>query len=364
MLGNRPYYHQTHKKLFLLFENLFSDISIVRYNDATGEEVERMKVPIIFGPKEKYITRLASDSDLNREVQDILPRMSFEPTGIERDINRNLGPLLKMAGPGNPNTAKTSYMSVPYNIDVQLSIYARYLEDAWQIIEQILPSFNPNYVITAKMVEDLGFYKDISIGLISVNHNIQYEGAYDSIRYIEYTLGFTICADFYGPIATPKLIRKVITNFYNDPSLENGYLTRAFLSDPSGNQGTFIVDDQVYTGNNFATATAAGSVLEWNENILKLTINGVAGDFKIGQTVRAVSSNAAYVITGFEKTPVMLATIEIVPDPLTANVGDDYGYTTTITEYYHLNRPEIMSVTADSTTVQADSTAYTADHNE
>ena len=144
MLGHDHFYHQLTKKAVILFGRLFDNISIIRKNDQTGSEVSRFVVPIIYSPKEKYITRVFSDPDLTRQLQAILPRMSFEITGISYDSARKQNSLLKTNQTSNSTTASTAYMGVPYDITFELNVYARNIDDGTHIVEQIMPFFNPD----------------------------------------------------------------------------------------------------------------------------------------------------------------------------------------------------------------------------
>jgi hypothetical protein len=136
---------------------------------------------------------------------------------------------------------------------------------------------------------------------------------------------------YFGPISTPKIIRKVITNIFNDPALRAGYITRMNLTD--GNNGTFRVDDLVYSGTSYETARAYGVVLSWNPENGKLQLGAVQGQFNINNTIKAASTNASFTLSSFDASPLKLAKIVIEPDPIDADPESDFGYTTTITEY-------------------------------
>ena len=145
------------------------------------------------------------------------------------------------------------------------------------------------------------------------------------------TLSFTLKGYYWGPTSTPKIIRKVIANIFNDPSLQAGYVTR--LNMTNGNEGTFKVDDVAYAGDNYQTARAFGIVLSWLPTQGKLMLGGVQGQFQVNNVIRAVSTNAAYTIESFDASPLKLANITIVPDPINAEPTDDFGYTVSIKEF-------------------------------
>lgn len=325
------FYHRITRKYVVLFGTMFNNITLVRTNTDTGNEIERVKVPIVYGPKEKYISRLRSDPDLQKQIQVRLPRLSFELTGISYDAARKQNSMLKVAKGNSGTSAKSSYMSVPYDLNFELTLYARNIDDGTQVIEQIMPYFNPDYTVTINPVTSLNVLKDIPIILNTVSNNIEYEGNFDNVRFVMWTLSFTMKAHYYGPVTNPKIIRKVIANLFNDPTLQSGYITRVNLV--SGNDGKFFLDDIAYQGSNYETASAFGVVLGWSANTGKLALGGVQGQFKIDNTIRALSSNAAYQLESFDVSPLKLATITIEPDPVNAEPSDDYGYTTTITEW-------------------------------
>ena len=331
MLGNSHYYHQLTKKAVILFGRLFDDISIIRKNDQTGKEVNRFLVPIIYAPKEKMVTRVFSDPELTRQLQALLPRMSFEISGLTYDASRKQNSLLKASKPvTGGSTASSAYMGAPYDLNFQLNVYARNIDDGTQIVEQILPFFNPDFTVSASMVPDLGFIKDIPVVLNNVTNNIEYEGNYDSVRYVYWTLNFTMKLHYYGPITTPKIIRTVYANIHNDENLNPRYITRMLVTNANGN---FKIEDTVFQGNSYNTANAQGIVLSFREDSGLLTLGATQGSFLVNNTIHAVSTNAVCKIASFYEPPSKLVEIKIEPDPMTANVGDDYGYTTTITEW-------------------------------
>lgn len=331
MLQNAHFYHQLTRKAVILFGRLFDDITIIRKNTITGKETQRFLVPIIYAPKEKMVTRIESDPDLQRQLQAILPRMSFEITGISYDASRKQNSLLKTSKVNTGTTGSTAYVGVPYDITFSLNIYARNIDDGTHIVEQILPFFNPDFTVSANMIPDLGFIKDVPVILNSVTNDIQYEGNFDSVRFVYWTLTFTMKMHFYGPISYPKIIRTVYANIYNDPSLSaGGYITRINTTNANG---VFKKDDVVYQGTSFKTATAYGIVVDYNSDLDRLVLGAVQGNFKVNNTIHAVSTNGVCVIDSFDATAAKLAEIVITPDPSTANPGDDYGYDINITEW-------------------------------
>ena len=331
MLSNQHFYFQLTRKYVILFGNMFNNITVIRSNKTTGAEIERLKVPIIYAPKEKFFARFEADPDLTRELQIVLPRMSFELSGINYDATRKQNSLLRTAKANTTTRVGSQYMGVPYDLEFELNIYTRNIDDGTHIVEQILPYFNPDYTVTINAIPDIGFTKDVPIILNTVSNQIEHEGNFDAVRFVTWKLTFTMKANYYGPVSQSKIIREVNANIYNDLSLKAGNIIRVNTS--GGNNGTFKISDTVYQGDNYQTATAYAQVITWDKQNNKLVIGGGQGQFKIGQTINATSTNASYNLTSFEAAPLKLVNINIVPKPNTAGPDDDYGYSTTITEY-------------------------------
>jgi hypothetical protein len=361
MLQNGPFYHQLTRKAVILFGRLFDDIYLVRKNNQTGKETQRFLVPIIYAPKEKMVTRVLSDPDLLRQVQTILPRMSFEITGISYDSARKQNSMLKSAKANTATRASSMYMGVPYDITFSLNIYARNIDDGTQIVEQILPFFNPDFTVTTNMIPDLGFLKDVPVILNSVGNDITYEGNYDSVRYVNWTLTFTMKTYYYGPISYPKIIRTVYANLWNDENLKSAYITRLNVANANG---VFKADDFVYQGPSYRDATAYGIVINYSANTGRLVLGATQGQFKVNNTIRAVSTNGVCQIQSFELTPQLFAEIKIEPDPITAEPGDDYGYDITITETTYDNVSYDIVYSSDSLTISSDNMTVSSDNIE
>lgn len=330
MLGNQPFYHSLTRKAVILFGRLFEDIHIVRKNDQTGAEVTRFQVPIVYAPKEKMVTRLLSDPDLQRQLGALLPRMSFEITSVSYDSTRQQNALLRAARSNTQSHVTSTYMGAPYDIGFTLYVYARNIDDGTQIVEQILPFFTPDFTVTANMLPQLQMLKDVPVILNNVSNNIEYEGDYDSVRYVYWTLSFTMKTYYYGPITYPKIIKTVYANTYNDPALVSGYITKLNLANTSG---TFKSSDIVYQGRTYNTADASGIVLNFNNQTNKLTLGATRGNFSVNKSIHAVSSNGTGEIVSFDKNPIRLSSIKITPDPSTALPDDDYGYMIDVTEW-------------------------------
>ena len=212
MLNNKPFYHRVFRKAIVAFGALFSDIKIERA-DKTGTVIQTLDVPIAQAPKEKWIVRIDADPNLDQHTYITLPRMSFEITGIAYDPSRKINRLNRVMCPGNNNgDSKYAWAPVPYNIDISLYILTKTQEDAFQIVEQILPFFTPDFTIGIRSVEDMNIVHDIPIILNSISQQDDYDGDFQTRRFITYTLTFTMKLNLYGPINNAGLITKTIVD--------------------------------------------------------------------------------------------------------------------------------------------------------
>jgi hypothetical protein len=216
MLGTY-YYHEIIRKTIIAFGTLFNDIDI-QHKDAAGNTNSIIKVPLAYSPTQKFLARLEQQANLDKPVQITLPRMSFEMTSIEYDPTRKTGvtQTFKACDTEDGNKLKKVFMPVPYNIGFELSIFCKLNDDALQIVEQILPYFQPSFNLTIDLVESIGEKRDIPVVLNSVSMQDDYEGDFSTRRALIYTLQFTAKTYLFGPVAdNPEgLIRKVIVDNY------------------------------------------------------------------------------------------------------------------------------------------------------
>ena len=210
MLGTY-FYHNIIRKTVIAFGTLFNNIELRR-------DSEVMKVPLAYGPTDKFLARLDQNPDpTNKRVQITLPRISFEMGGIDYDPGRKVAPTARVQIPtGDGNKTKTAFMPVPYNLSFTLSIIAKTQEDSLQILEQIIPFFQPHFNLTLKLVDTIDEVRDIPITLNSINYEDIYEGNFAQRRAILYTLQFTVKSYLYGPITEPSTIKKSIIDTYAD----------------------------------------------------------------------------------------------------------------------------------------------------
>jgi len=209
MLGTYSY-HEIFRKTVVAFGTLFNNIELRRTDEV-------MKVPLAYGPKQKFLARLDQTPDpTNKRVQITLPRISFEINGITYDSSRKVSPTQKIKIAKDSDESKNVFMPVPYNLSFELAIISKNQEDGLQILEQILPYFQPHYNLAVKLIPDMNETKDVPVVLNSVDYQDDYEGDFSTRRAIIYTLQFTVKTYLYGPVTDSKVIKKVVTDYYTD----------------------------------------------------------------------------------------------------------------------------------------------------
>lgn len=321
-------YHKIIRKVIVAFGDMFNNIKIGRY-DSNGNELEQFLVPLLYGGKEKYVSRLEGDPNLDKKVQITLPVMSYEMTDMSYDAGRKLNSNYKNIGTSySQNAALAVYNPVPFDFDFSLFAYVRNFEDGAQLMEKILPYFTPDYTLNVNLIPELGVIKQLPIVLKNVTHENDYEGAFDSdVRRIIWTLNFTVKGYLYGPISESKIIRTSITNMF----IQDVY-GPVTVKMNTGGLGSYRIDETVYQGYSYETATATANVVSWNSNTRSLFINSLSGHFVSGQKVIGLSTNSTWTANTFSTDTPNTVTITVTPNPSNVVLPNNYTYTTVITE--------------------------------
>lgn len=217
------FFHDLFRSYVVVFGNLFNDIKVHRY-DNNRNRIQTLAVPLEYGPRQKTLTRILRNPDLNQPTTTIVPCMSYDITDIRRNPNLQLNKLEKLSRQtSDKDKFLTQYQCVPYQIDFRLSIYVKYAYDGFQIVEQILPFFAPEFSVTAnplRMFEyDMDYAEDLKIVLnhCAPDDNV-YSGEFADNRVIIWNLDFTMNVPLYGPVDKVGIIKKAITNFYLPPT--------------------------------------------------------------------------------------------------------------------------------------------------
>ena len=223
MFGDH-FYHAILRKSVAVFGTLFNDIKVVRV-DSNGIVKDQQRVPLSYGPKQKFLARLDQQANLDDpKVALKLPRMSFEITNMAYDTTTKTSALNTITTSTTPTTRSTIGQVTPYLVDMQLNIIAKNQDDALQIFEQIVPYFQPTYTVSVKLVDDLNKSFDVPITLTSVTIQDDYEGDMTSRRSLIYTLDFSMKVKFFGPSAKQGIVTTVSTDI-------NGFDTFGFIEE-------------------------------------------------------------------------------------------------------------------------------------
>ena len=207
MLGTQ-FYNQAVRKTVISFGTLFNNIELKKIVDGQVMEVE--KVPLAYGPKQKFLYRLQGNPTDGRKVAITMPRMYFEMTGIDYDPSRKTPATQKYKTVINDEgkEVRTQYVPVPYNISFEVGILCKSQDDGLQILEQILPFFQPSFSMSIKFIPDMNEVKDVAIVLNNVDFDDDWEDDFSTSRSITYSMQFTCKSYIYGPYTKADVIRK------------------------------------------------------------------------------------------------------------------------------------------------------------
>ena len=215
MLGTY-YYHEIIRKTIIGFGTLFNNI-FIKHEGIDDSTLVETKVGLAYGPQQKFFAKIREQANLTKAVAITLPRMSFEMTSVQYDPTRKSGITQTFKASDGTNLKKV-FMPVPYNIGFELSIFSKLNDDALQIIEQILPYFQPSFNITVNLVKSIGEKRDIPIVLDNISFRDEYEGDFTTRTALIYTLQFTAKTYLFGPVADTSdgIIKKVQVDYATD----------------------------------------------------------------------------------------------------------------------------------------------------
>ena len=207
--------HGIIRKYVIVFGSMFNDLTVQR--NSGSSRIQTLAVPIAYGPKQKFLVRLDTDPNLDREIAISLPRIGFELSGISYDSNRKLNSAQKNTyDHTDKNFRKTQYTPVPYNIDFTMSIFVKNADDGTQILEQILPYFKPEWNMSVNLVPEMKIKMDIPTVLNSVDLEDTYDGDFQTRRAIIWNLNFTMKGYLYGPVSNQGVIKRIAVDIYED----------------------------------------------------------------------------------------------------------------------------------------------------
>lgn len=320
------YYNATLRRLVSVFGTLFNNLSVVT-KDKTGRVVRVTKVPLSYGPKQKFLARIDEqpNPETGTKVAIKLPRMSFEITSLTYDITTKIGSFTQFTAADSTDSSVRRQVraGAPYRVGIQLSIMAKNQDDALQVMEQILPFFQPEYTVAIKDVDGIDTTNDVPIVLNSVSMADDYEGDFMNRRVIVYTLDFELRARFYGQISKRKVIKQALVN-YNVDSPTTTYEqytatvdpinstpadaydiveTITFLDETNAYSITVNTGSGTYTEGENVEGISSGTIAKvqtWDPTNRILLLTNADGTFSIGETLTGLSSNCSRSVSAIQ----------------------------------------------------------------
>ena len=327
------FYNEILRRTIIGFGTLFNNLTIKATN-ASDSVVSVTKVPLAYGPTQKFLARLEQQADLNRSTAMTLPRMSFEFTGLTYDPSRKVTTTqtFVVKDPNTGEETKKGFMPVPYNMQFELAIMCKLNDDALQIVEQILPYFQPAYNLTVELVEGIKERRDVPVVLENITMQDDYDGDFKERRVLLYTLRFTAKTYMYGPVssATRDIIKVAKVSYISGDSRSTtrdiSYtVTPRAIKDYTGEVATTITDDITITTKVIEVEDASGLTAKTyvDLNGEELFIKSISGN-KI--TVNRGQDNTT-IVSHVKGSPIKV--INDADDALIAE-GDDFGFSGSI----------------------------------
>jgi len=333
MLGTY-FYHEIIRKTVIGFGTLFNGVH-VRHQDRNGADISQVKVPISYGPVQKFLARIEQQPDLNKAVAMTLPRMSFEMTSLQYDSSRKAGVTQTFKASDGTNLKKV-FLPVPYNIGFELNILCKINDDALQIVEQILPFFQPAFNITINLIDTIGEKRDVPIVLDNISFQDDYEGDFSTRRALIYTLTFTAKTYLFGPIAdtTDGLIRKVQVDYHADTALSSKRelrytATPKALKDYTNDDTSQLSEDISKTTTLIGVNDTSGFAVD-NRIIIGNEIMYVKEIPNANQLIVIRGYNGSTITTHLQKAQIDLLT---AADDVLVDVDDDFGFNDSLFSY-------------------------------
>ena len=328
------FYNEILRRTIISFGTLFNSITIKQTN-SSDNVVSVVRVPLAYGPTQKFLARLEQSPDLSKSTAMTLPRMSFEFTGLTYDSTRKVSTTQQytVKDPDNGSESKKVFMPVPYNMQFELSIMTKLNDDALQIVEQILPYFQPAYNLSVELVESIQEKRDIPIILENITMQDDYEGDYTTRRVLLYTLRFTAKTYLFGPVttATKDIIKKATVGYLSGTDTTNttreitySVVPRA-VKNYTGDAATTLSVDISKTAKTFEVEDASGLTAK--------TYIDIDGEELF---IKSIADNKLTVLRGQDGSTVAEhvrgAPVHIInaADNALIEEGDDFGFSGTI----------------------------------
>ena len=326
MVGNY-FYNETIRKTVIAFGTLFNNIKIKKFG-SDGKTISQIKVPIAYGPIQRFLARVEQQTNFDDNVAITLPRLSFEITSYAYDPSRKASPITKFTGKGSDKTKhKKIFLPVPYEIGFRLSFATKLQDDALQIVEQILPFFQPSYNVTINMLEGVEEKRDVAFTLANVSFSDEYEGDFSTRRFIQYDLDFVAKTYFYQEVPTDQsgLIKKVQIDYstaIRAPRAQRYTVVPQASKDYNDDVATTITAEvgvkQTLVSVSSAASLSANTFIQINSEVVRIReINGTNLLVQRGQFGTKISEHfVGSIINQVD-----------AQDSALIEVGDEFGFT-------------------------------------
>ena len=329
------FYNEILRRTIISFGTLFNAITIKQTN-SSDSIVNTIRVPLAYGPTQKFLARLEQQADLNKSTSITLPRMSFEFIGMTYDPSRKVSTTQQytVKDPDDGSESKKIYMPVPYNMQFELSIMSKLNDDALQIVEQILPFFQPSYNLTVELVESIQEKRDIPVILENITMQDDYEGDFTTRRVLLYTLRFTAKTYLFGPAtsATKDIIKKATISYLSGTDTTNTTREVTYSTVPraiknyTGDAATTVAVDATKTAKLIEVESVSGltakSYIAINDE--ELFISSITGN-KLTVKRAQDKTTATEHLRGAEVHVIDSADNALIEE------GDDFGFSGTLT---------------------------------
>ncbi len=344
MLGTY-FYNETIRKTVIAFGTLFNNIRIKKFA-SDGKTISQIKIPIAYGPMQRFLARIEQQSNFDDNVAISLPRLSFELSSYTYDPTRKASPITKFTSksPSAKTKTKKMYLPVPYDVGFRLSFATKLQDDALQIIEQILPHFQPSFQVTVNMLEGIEEKRDIPFTLRNVSFTDEYEGDFSNRRFIQYDLDFIAKTYFYTEVPTDEsgVIKKVQVDYstaIRAPRAQRYTVVPAATKDYNDDTAAALTD-KVTTNKtllkvNSASSLSTGTYIQINSEVMRIMeIDGTNVIVRRGQ----YGSNVGEHFSGDQISQVDAVDAGMI------EVGDEFGFTES-RSFFDSDGQELSTVT-------------------
>lgn len=198
------FYNSSFRRYAVLMGDLFSNIKVKRQR---SDGTKYIRVPITNASKEHFMMKLNKWTSINSKediakVDTVLPRINVHMVDVMYNAGYKTSLMNKNIAQKGLVSAVSQYNPSPIKMIYEVSVFTRYEDDMFQIVEQIMPYFQPHFNTTMweQFGNDIPFKRDIRIVLQSISMDEQIDGDSISRRRLEWSLMFEVNGWMYPPV--------------------------------------------------------------------------------------------------------------------------------------------------------------------